>query len=472
MRYAKPSLWLSIAWIGLLLLNVTSARAQGVAPQTVTLEDCLKLARTGNPDLASAEDEVEAAAAGRRGAMGSFGPKVNLQASYLRWDKVAVADFGSSFGPLLAGLFENIPPAEQPNWSRLASIPPTVIREQTTKSLAATVTQPITPLWTILEAYDLKDLGLDVAEIKRQASRNDVAYQVTEAFYRVLQAKGLFQIAEKSVAQVESQVERARAFLAQGLVGENDVLRAELGLAAARQRLIQARGNVTLATGRLASLLGLPANADLEPVADVSQVRRDNLPEAEETEKRALANRPEIKELAAHTAQARAARRLAWSRMMPSLAAVGSYMYSKGSAFQPERSWYVGGVLSWDVWEWGATYFGTQEADAHLKQALKAHDKVENLLRLEAYSTHVNLTSAAEALQVVESAVKQAEENYRIENKRYEASSSTTFDVLDAETLLTTARTQQATALYDFIIARAALSRVTGEAAFATENEP
>jgi outer membrane protein len=450
---SKIGVWSLAALTACITLQPQRASAQEATARTVTLEDCLKLAADGNPDIRSAEDEVDAAAAGRYGAMSGFGPKVNLQAAYLRWDSPSTVDFASGFLPILSSLGIHLDPS---------TIPPTVVRDQTTKSLSATVTQPITPLWTILEAYHLRDLGLDVAEIKRQTSKNDVAYLVTEAFYRVLQTRGLLQIAEKSVAQVASQVERARAFLAQGMVGENDVLRAELGLAAAKQRLIQSRGNVILTTARLASLMGLPAGAALTPVADVNPVLTDNLPAVDDIEKRTLERRPEIKELAAHTAQARAARRLAWSKMLPALAGVWNYTYSKGSTFQQERSWYVGGVVSWDVWEWGATYFGTQEAGARLQQAIDAHDKVENLLRLEARSTHVNLTSAAEALQVVESAVKQAEENFRIENKRYEAASSTTFDVLDAETLLTTARTQQQTALYDFIIAKAALTRVMG----------
>jgi outer membrane protein len=456
MVFSRTSVWI-VALVGsAAMLAPRPAVAEEAAPRSVTLEDCLKLAAESNPDLRSAEDEVDAATYGRYGAMGSFGPKVGLQASYLRWDKPLTVNFADWFAPLVSTL---------PIPIDLSGIEPITMREQVTKSLGVTVTQPITPLWTILEAYNLRDLGLDVAEIKRQASMNDVAYQVTEAFYRVLQTKGLLDIAEKSVAQVTSQVERARAFLAQGMVGENDVLRAELGLAAGKQRLIQARGNVLLTTARLASLLGLPADTALTPIADVAQVPKHDLPAPDEVQERALEHRPEIKELAARTAQARAARRLAWSKMLPTLAAVGNYSINKGAntMFQPERAWYVGGVLSWDVWEWGASYFGTREADARLKQALDAHDKIENLLRLEVRSTQVNLSSAAEALQVVESAVKQAEENFRIENKRYEAASSTTFDVLDAETLLTTARTQQQTALYDFIIARAALSRVMGE---------
>ena len=58
--------------------------------------------------------------------------------------------------------------------------------------------------------------------------------------------------------------------------------------------------------------------------------------------------------------------------------------------------------------------------------------------------------------------VAQAEENFRIETARYEANANTSFDVLDAETLLTQARAQALTTRYDHLVAQAALARALG----------
>ena len=59
-------------------------------------------------------------------------------------------------------------------------------------------------------------------------------------------------------------------------------------------------------------------------------------------------------------------------------------------------------------------------------------------------------------------AVEQAEENFRIEQRRYQSTSNTSFDVLDAETQLTTARGQQQAATYDLLIAQSNLARAMG----------
>ena len=75
----------------------------------------------------------------------------------------------------------------------------------------------------------------------------------------------------------------------------------------------------------------------------------------------------------------------------------------------------------------------------------------------------MGVTTAAEALQVARHAVEQAEENFRIEQKRYQSAGNTSFDVLDAETQLTTARGQHQAAIYDLVIAQSNLARAMGE---------
>jgi outer membrane protein TolC len=308
-------------------------------------------------------------------------------------------------------------------------------------------------------------MGVDLAGLQRKATRRDVAFQVTEAYYRVLQAMRLVDVAQKSVENIDAQVKRAQSFYRAGTVGRNDVLRAELGLAAAQQRLIQANGVVVLARGRLATLMGLAPDAAIEPADSIADVTVGPVIPAAQAEDRAVADRLEMKEIAAQTEQARAAESLAKSKMLPQVNAVANYTHSSPtSMFAPKQDiWFIGATASWDIWEGGGTYYGIDEAKARLAQALAARRKAENAIRLETRSAHVNVTTAAEALAVARHAVEQAEENFRIEQKRYESTDNTSFDVLDAENQLTTARGQLQAASYDYLIAQSNLSRAIGQ---------
>jgi outer membrane protein TolC len=114
------------------------------------------------------------------------------------------------------------------------------------------------------------------------------------------------------------------------------------------------------------------------------------------------------------------------------------------------------------VWDWGTTISGIHEADAKRQQAELARTKLEDQVRLEARQLSVDAGTAKEALAVARVAVAQAEENYRIVTKRFENSASSSFDLVDAEALLTQARAQVESALYGYLVARAALQRATG----------
>ena len=66
---------------------------------------------------------------------------------------------------------------------------------------------------------------------------------------------------------------------------------------------------------------------------------------------------------------------------------------------------------------------------------------------------------------VAATAIVQAEENFRINTERYREQVGTSTEVIDAQTLLTKARSDRHNALGDFNISRARLERATGVSA-------
>ncbi|HJX53467.1 MAG TPA: TolC family protein [Polyangia bacterium] len=460
----------SFSKITLATLAMSLLATGPAAAEPMTLAKCIDVALHGNPDIASANLEVEATTAQSKSARGAFGPRLHLDAGIQRWGSPLTASFSDMLIPVVnVGLGKN-GLTNQVDKSDFAGplaplAQPIELRAQTTWSASATLAQPIASLWTINEGYALRKLGVDLAGLQRKVARRDVAFQVTEAYYRVLQAMRMADVAQKSVENIDAQVRRAQSFFRAGTVGRNDVLRAELGLAAARQRLIQANGSVVLARGRLATLMGLAPDAAIEPVDSIAEVTVAPAMSATQAEDRAVADRLEMKEIAAQTELARAGERLAKSKMLPQVNAVANFTHSSpATMFAPKQNiWFIGGSASWDIWEGGGTYYGIDESKARMAQALSARRKAEDGIRLETRSAHVNATTADQALHVVRDAVEQAEENFRIEQKRYESGDNTSFDVLDAENQLTTARGQLQAATYDSLIAQSNLARAMGQ---------
>jgi outer membrane protein TolC len=404
------------------------------AVRRLALADCVATALAQNLDVRSAGEDIAVAESQRAGQRGHFGPKFRLEASVQEWNEPYV--------------FAGFP-----------------IHEATVWNVTATATQPITALFAIYDAYKVRDLGVDIAMVRKEALRRQTAFRVIENYYRLAQAERLGEVAVASVEQLGAQLRQSNSFHENGIVSEDDVLRAQLAVAGAQQRLIQARARITLSRAHLAVLMGMPPDSaiDVQPLAADAVPPREALSLAE-AERSAEAQRVELREVDKRIELSDHDRRLAYLKLAPQVSVVGAYIHNEGSPFSQINSAYVGGVAGWDVWDWGVTTSGISEAKARARQAVLARSKVSDQILLEVRQAFVGVATASEAMDVAKASVASAEENFRLVKKRYDASAATSFDVVDAEALLTQARGQMQTALYDVVVARAALRASMGAA--------
>jgi outer membrane protein TolC len=209
-----------------------------------------------------------------------------------------------------------------------------------------------------------------------------------------------------------------------------------------------------------------------QPVAPAPLAERD-LPAVEEDYDTALgvamASRPDVAALRARTAQAEAGVRAAWAQMLPELNIMAGAMFMKGSQFQRESQYFVGAQAKWNIWEWGATYYGIEEAEARQRQAISGLGQLEDGVRLELRKAQSDLRTAKRQLEVSRRAVAQAEENLRIVQARFDRDVGTSTDVLDAVALLQKAKLTEATTLHSAFRAAYVLRRVTAGPAHAEE---
>jgi outer membrane protein TolC len=415
------------------------ALAQPITPpstvRTTSLPEAVAIALRQSPDILTRQAELDDAEGQRAEVRGQFGPKLRVDANLQQWN----SPFDLPFGP---EVFR--------------------VREAFTWTVSPTIIQPITQLLTIFDQYKMQDFGVDIAGIRREVARRDVAFQVVQGYYRLLEAQRLSEVADASVAQLEAQRRVAQSQFDNGVIAKNDLLRALLALANAKQRAIQIRGQIILSRGALNTAMGLPPDTPFEPVAFSGELPSLGERTIEFAEDSAVAQRLEIAEAKSDIARAKAGVGVAKDRLLPQVNAMGNYTHFEGSQFQQVDAAYIGLFASWDAWDWGTTISGIRRADAQVDRLRIAHKKLEDQVRTEARQAFVNATTAREALDVSRAAISEAEENFRIVTKKFENNSATSFDVIDAEALLTQARGQIETARYNYLIAKAALNRATG----------
>lgn len=418
----------------------TSGALEGA--RVVKLDACIAAALRNNVDVRTADAEIDVSTGARDEVRGRFLPRLHVDGSLQQWTEAYNIPFALAPGQPPA----NFPVHDAFQWNATVSL-----------------VQPVTQLLAIYQEYKVRDLGVDVASVRLEAQRRDTAFEVVEQYYRLLQAERLTEVAVASVDELEQQLKQANSFHDNGVVSRDDVLRAELAVANAQQRLIQARAQVKVARSSLAVTMGMPSDAAIEAVPRSS----DTLPAVdrtslEEADRVAETSRVELREVDKRIDQADHDKKVAWLKLAPQVNVVGAYLHNEGSLFTQTNSAYVGATASWDAWDWGTTASGISSANAREKQAFLARTKVAEHVRLEVERAVVGVDAAAQAMSVARVSVASAEENFRLVKTRYAANAATSFDVVDAEALLTQARGQLQTALYDYLIAHAALKRAMG----------
>ncbi len=413
---------------------------QGVTP--LTLQESIEIALQRSPTLQAAQGAIKEAKYRRLGAVSDFLPQVGTQYSYTRLDETP---------------YFSVPPL----------IPKTQIGTRDVYNWQSTVTQPVFTGGALINSYLLAKLGVDLARVEFERTKLDLILNVKEAHYGVLTAEKGVEVAEQTVQQLESNLTVAQAFFDVGITSKNDLLQVEVSMAQARQYLIAARNGLEIARAVFNTLLRRDINEDVRLVEALEYTPM--MVDVDRFTEEAYQERPEIKAAELGIKSAKTGVGLAASGLFPQASIVFTYErqgddYSvSGSRYEPDKdSWYVMGVAQWNVWDWGKTWWGVGENKAKVFQVECAFEEIKDGVRLEVKEASLRVMEAKENIQVAETAVSQAEENFRINEERYKGQVATSTDVLDALTLLTQARTNYYSVLSDYNIAKARLRRAIG----------
>ncbi len=120
-------------------------------------------------------------------------------------------------------------------------------------------------------------------------------------------------------------------------------------------------------------------------------------------------------------------------------------------------------VATWKLWTWMKNQDEVAAAKSGVRRAQKAIDLINDQVALETRTAFQRLKQAEKRMKVSTRVIKHAEENYRITHARYQSQIATSTQVLDAQSMLTRAKTNYYDAFYGFKVAVAAVDRASGD---------
>jgi outer membrane protein TolC len=446
----RPSIGVGLLFSVILAVSETPVAAQspGVTPssRTVTQAEALTLALQQNQQLRVAAYEVTVARAQLAQASAGTAIQAGLQGSYTRTQ---------DRGPTTITI-----PGPPPVTITLPPPSPNVYDAR------LVLQYPLASGGRVEAQVALAEANLRGAVATLERITQQIVFGVRQAYFSLLLAQAGLQTADRGAAQANENLRVAKARVVAGVSPRFDEVQAEVAVATARQAQVRARSGVAQAAQALNALLNLPLETPLtltEPLAI--------LPVESPLERllaRALEIRPELVEIRARQAAARAAMQVAESGGRLNLGLSGVYDYSNTGAFGPgtdlSSTWSITLAATLTVSDGGLTKERITEARQRLDQLKAAEAQQRQAIELDMRQAYLNLQSASEELVGADALLAQAAEALRLANVRFAAGVGTSLEVLSAQASSSQAETAKAQTQFTYSVARAALERATGEA--------
>jgi outer membrane protein len=305
----------------------------------------------------------------------------------------------------------------------------------------------------------------DAASYNLQRTVQTVFFAIGQDYFAALQARHALIAANDSfhLAQVQEQLVNAQ--YRAGLAAKADVLTAQFPMAQAALKVAQTQYGEQLALATLLNEMGLPATQTVQLVDDTSTTGT-----APATVDQVLAvasiSRPDLLAAEASSKSADLAVRAAGLARFPLISATASDGVSgtapNVSGGRNGNSYSYGVGLSFPLYDGGAIHAQTVQAQAQATIATANLKTAELGVSLSVQQAFLNLETARASLVAANAELANARTVLDVTNAQYKSGVTTLPLLLNAQVGLTTAQTDQITALYAFKVAQQSLLLAEG----------
>ncbi|MEO7598144.1 MAG: TolC family protein [Opitutus sp.] len=336
-------------------------------------------------------------------------------------------------------------------------------------SLGLTASQAIYAGGGIRSAIKSTQLVREAALLDLKGVINQALLQVRTAYFDVLLARDRITVQEENLRLLEQQLKTTTDRFEAGTVSGFERLRGEVAVANARTPLISARNTYRLAIEGLRQAMGLTTRRtdSLESGPEVVG-NLEYTPvsfELASATSAARSNRPELQRLVKLSEASEQSVTTARSGRYPNVSVVGGWDLRKGStnSFGGSREGLFVGLQSrWAIFDGRATAGRVAQARSIVEQTKLTLVEFELATDVQVRRAFSSWQEATELVEASKRVVEQAEEAVRLANARYSAGTGTQLDVLQAQVELTTARSNQVQAYYNYNVAIATVRQAMG----------
>jgi outer membrane protein TolC len=293
-------------------------------------------------------------------------------------------------------------------------------------------------------------------------TRELVVLTVLDLYFQAVSGASRVRAVEAQVTSARALNSRAADLKSAGVVPGIDVLRAQVELQSAEQRLIQARNDLSREKLNLARAIGLPLGQEFTLVNDLpgGATQIETLPDLLN---RSYASRPDAKAAESRLRAAQEAVKSAKAVNLPTAHVDANYGIIGQNPWSSHGTFAVSGTVDFPIFN-SKSKSETTEKEALVKQRQAEVDSLHGRIELEVRSALLELQSAEEQYKVAQSSLALVRQQLDQAQDRFAAGVANNLEVVQAQEAIALADENVIRSLYALNASRALLARAAGVA--------
>ena len=484
-----------------LLILLTSSIVTLYAQNTLSIEECRKLAMEHNRSIMIAKEKANVATEIRKAAFTQFLPNFSANGTYLFnqknislmsedallpiGTKMADGSFGfrqdqvknqwvqvspGVYAPLDAS-GKPFDPKVEPGkiiWKDYALLPKEALEMDVKNVFAGAIgfVQPVFMGGKVRELYKMAKSGERLASIEQERAVDELIIDVDEAYWRVVSLENKKKLAQEYSLLMEKLVKNVGIMVEEGVATKGDVLKVSVKLNEAQMMLAKADNGLRLSKMALFQICGLEINSDYS-LSESNLTGYNGINPVMPTDS-LIENRAEIRALNEAKKIAGSNLKIMESRFMPNLILSGNYIVSNPNVYNGVSNSFAGmfsvGVgINIPIFHFGERVHTLHAAKSQVKIVQYQIDEAKEKIELQVNQFGFRTDEARRRLSMAEKSVEKATENVRFANEAFDAGLIGSTDLMEAQTAWLMANSEKIDSKIEVKMCELYLKKAIGE---------
>lgn len=312
-----------------------------------------------------------------------------------------------------------------------------------------------------LGRYGQANRALEISRLEYKRAAQTVAFDVAAAYFEVLRAIALRDVAIEGIQLAEYVLIDTQNFKREGTAIVEDVERALTQVAQMRLLKVRADTRLGIARGALNRAIGYHVTSPVELVPFALEPPLD-LPLAHYLGV-AAELRYEFQAAIVAIDAARLGLGAAEATFLPRVFVGGMAAHVDYEDITDDRNMFYGGVtIELNVFEGGKMWADMATASSRMRESIATAESLADTIAFEVLTAYLQVSEWRQSIRLGEAAVKHAKANLVVQTDLYEHGDATSTDIVDAELLLIQSQADLVDATYGYQIALARIQYATG----------